>query len=114
MRIKIIKIRIALKVMMIRVTILTKTILLVMILKVIILRTTTIKTNKQRKKSFIWFPPPFRKNVGTKIGRYFLNLIYKYFPQDHKFHKVFNRSNMKVSYSCMQNIKSAISFHKIL
>ena len=51
MRIKIIKIRIALKVMMIRVTILTKTILLVMILKVIILRTTTIKVNKHQRQT---------------------------------------------------------------
>ena len=57
----------------------------------------------------VWFNPPFSKNVATKIGRYFLNLLDKHFPQDHKFHKIFNRNNIKVSYSCMPNIKSAIN-----
>ena len=32
--------------------------------------------------------PPFSKNVATRIGRYFLNLIEKHFPRDHKFHKI--------------------------
>ena len=32
--------------------------------------------------------PPFSKNVATRIGRYFLNLIEKHFPPDHKFHKI--------------------------
>ena len=35
----------------------------------------------------------------------------KHFPGDHKFHKIFNRNNIKVSYSCMPNIKSAINSH---
>ena len=35
----------------------------------------------------------------------------KHFPQDHKFHKIFNRNNIRVSYSCMPNIKSAINSH---
>ena len=51
----------------------------------------------------------FSKNVATKIGRYFLNLEEKHFPGDHKFHKIFNRNNIKVSYSCMPNIKSVIN-----
>ena len=69
------------------------------------------RTSKQRKRNIIWFNPPFSKNVATKIGRYFLNLIDKDFSQDHKFHKIFNRNNIKVSYSCMPNIKSAINSH---
>ena len=35
----------------------------------------------------------------------------KHFPQHQKFHKIFNRNNIKVSYSCMPNIKSAINSH---
>ena len=69
------------------------------------------RTGKQRKRNIIWFNPPFSKNVATKIGRYFLNLVDKHFPRDHKFHKIFNRNNIKVSYSCMPNIKSAINSH---
>ena len=46
--------------------------------------------------------------VQSKIGRYLLNLIDKHFPEDNKFHKIFNRNN-KVSYSYIPNIKSAIN-----
>ena len=41
----------------------------------------------------------------------FLNLIDKHVPQDHKFHKIFYKNNMKVSYSCMPNTKSTINSH---
>ena len=51
------------------------------------------------------------KNVATKIGRCFLNLMDKHFPRDHKFHKIFNRINIKFSYSCMSSIKSTINSH---
>ena len=66
---------------------------------------------RKRNRNIRWFNSPFSKNVATKIGRYFLNLLDKHFPQDHKFHKIFNRNNIKVSYSCMPNIKSAINSH---
>ena len=68
-------------------------------------------TSKQRKRNIIWFNPPSSKNEARKIGRYFLKLIYKDFPRDHQFHKSFNRNNLKLSYSCMPNIKSAINSH---
>ena len=68
-------------------------------------------TSKQRKRNIIWLNPRFSKNVATKIGRYFLNLIDNHFPRDHKLHKMFNRNNTKVSYSCIPNIKSPINSH---
>ena len=58
------------------------------------------RTSKQRKRNMIWFNSPFSKNVGTKIGRYFLNLLDKHLSQDHKFHKSFNRNNIKVTVIC--------------
>ena len=66
---------------------------------------------RERNRNKIWFNPPFSRNAATKIGRYFLNLLDRHFPQDHKFHKIFNRNNIKVSYSCMPNIKSVINSH---
>ena len=51
------------------------------------------RTGKQPKINTIWFNPPF----SIKIGRYFLNLVEKHFPREHKFHKIFNRNNIKVS-----------------
>ena len=51
-------------------------------------------------------------NVSTNIGRNFLNLIDKHFPSHHKLHiKIFNRNTVKVSYSCMSNVKSIITKH---
>ena len=59
----------------------------------------------------IWFNQPFSKTVSTKIGHYFLNLLDKLFPKNHKFHSIFNRNNVKVSYSCTRNMKSIIPNH---
>ena len=33
------------------------------------------------------------------------------FPLQHKLHKIFNRNTLKVSYSCMNNVKSIITKH---
>ena len=35
----------------------------------------------------------------------------KHFPKHHRYHKLFNRNNVKCSYSCMNNIASIISSH---
>ena len=50
-------------------------------------------------------------NVAANVGRYFLDLVSKLFPPHHKFSKIFNRNNMKISYSCMPNMKSRINTH---
>ena len=66
---------------------------------------------KNRKRKIIWFNPPFNSNLSTNIGKFFLNLIKKHFPREHKYHKIFNKNSVKVSYSCMPNIKSKINQH---
>ena len=71
----------------------------------------TVSNKKQRKRNIIWFNPPYSKNVKTNIGKIFLNLIKKHFPPHHKSHKLFNRNTVKISYSCMRNIKSIINSH---
>ena len=69
--------------------------------------------DKKRKRSrkVIWFNPPYSKRISTCIGKRFLNLIDQHFPNNHKFHKIFNRNSVKVSYGCMPNIAAAISAH---
>ena len=52
----------------------------------------------------IWFNPPYNKNVLTKVGNQFL--INKHFPRHHKFYNLFNKNNVKVSYSCIPNMKN--------
>ena len=66
---------------------------------------------RSRHRNVIWFNPPFSLNVSTDIARQFLKLIDMHFPKNHKFHKLFNRNNMKVSYSCMPSMGSIISSH---
>ena len=69
-------------------------------------------TNKiQRKRKIIWFNPPLNKSVTTNVGRRFLNLVEKRFPNEHKLHKIFNKNTLKVSYSCSQNMTQIINIH---
>jgi hypothetical protein len=69
------------------------------------------RTRRNRQRNIIWFNPPFSKSVNKNIGREFLNLIDKPFPLQHKLHKIFNRNTLKISYSCMINVKSRITKH---
>ena len=55
-------------------------------------------------------PPPYNKNVSTNVGRKFLHLIQKHFNSGH-LKQLFNKNNMKVSYSFTQNIASIIKSH---
>ena len=66
---------------------------------------------QSRKRKVIWFNPPYSMNVKTNIARKFLQLLDNHFPTDHHLHKVFNRNNVKVSYSCMPNTSNTIKSH---
>ena len=50
-------------------------------------------------------------NVQTNIGREFLNLVGKHFPKNHRYNNIFNKSNIKVSYSCTDNLQTIIKKH---
>ena len=67
------------------------------------------KNNRNRK--IIWFNPPYSKQVSTNIAKRFLNLLDQHFPKQHRLYKIFNRNNVKVSYSCTENMSSFISSH---
>ena len=68
-------------------------------------------SKKCRKRQIIWFNPPYNKNVTTNIGKLFFNLIEKHFPKHNKLSKIFNRNNVKISYSCMPNMQNIIKQH---
>ena len=59
----------------------------------------------------MWFKPPFRKCVSTNVAKTFLQLITKYFPRSHKFHKIFNHNTVKVSQSCTNNMSKIMKGH---
>ena len=66
---------------------------------------------KNRKRNIIWFNPPFNQAVTNNIGREFNSLIEKHFPTHHRYRKLFNRSNVRLSYSCTQNVRTIIDNH---
>ena len=67
--------------------------------------------NRRRVRKIVWYNPPYSINVKTNIAKKFLYLVTKHFPKGHKLHKVFNRNDVKVSYSCIPNIASIINAH---
>ena len=66
---------------------------------------------RKRTRKIIYFNPPFCESVQTNIGREFLNLVDRHFPNSHCYHNLFSRKTLKISYSCMHNIKSIIQSH---
>ena len=73
--------------------------------------TNIIKVKRNRKRQITWFNPSFNLNTKTKIGKSFLNLLDKHVPCHNKLHKLFNQTNVKISYSCMPSMNSYIYMH---
>ena len=66
--------------------------------------TSTVTNNtKKRKRKIIWFNSSFSLIVSTNIGENLFSLLGKHFPKTHQFHELFNRNNLKVSYSFLSN-----------
>ena len=66
---------------------------------------------KKRRRSVIWYNPPYSSNVKTNIGRRFLTLLRKHFPPSSDLHKLFNTKKVKLSYSCCPSMNTIISSH---
>ena len=71
----------------------------------------TCSGRKNRRREIIWYNPPYSKNVATNVGRAFLKILDEEFPKEHVLHKIFNRNTVKISYSCMSNLKQNIDGH---
>ena len=71
----------------------------------------TNQHSRKRKRNIIWFNPPYSKNVSTDVARSFLKLIKKHFTKNNNLQKYFNKNNVKVSYSCTENVASIINAH---
>ena len=71
-----------------------------------------VKNNKLNiKRNVTWCNPLFNVNLKIKNGNYFLSLIRKHFPVRHKFSKLSNHNTVKVSYSCIRNVKVEMNKH---
>ena len=69
------------------------------------------RKGNRRKRNVIWFNPPFHEDVSTPIGEKFLKLIRKHFKKGTELGKLFNSSNVKMSYGCTGNMSSIIAAH---
>ena len=72
-----------------------------------------VKTNSSAKRSrirnIVWCN--YSDHGKTNIRKEFLKLAAIYFPHYHQLHKICNKTNIKVSYSCMTNMAAVISKH---
>ncbi|GFS12631.1 hypothetical protein ElyMa_004864100 [Elysia marginata] len=65
----------------------------------------------KRKRKITWYNPPLSGSVKTNVGKTFLKLINKHFPKTSNLYKIINKNTIKVSYSCLPNLKQAIINH---
>ena len=70
-----------------------------------------VRPRRNRQRNIICYNRPFSKSVKTNIDRTFLNLISRHLPRHHKYHSLFNKNNVKVSYSCMDNMQHITNKH---
>ena len=71
------------------------------------------KTKRSRSRNITLFNPPNSAHVAINIGHKFLQLIDECFPKDLPLHKILNRNTLKLSNSCIPNMKNIITLHNI-
>ena len=69
------------------------------------------RSRRNRRRNVIWFNPPFHEDVSTPIGENFIKLIKKHFKKGTEMGRLFNSSNVKMSYGCTSNMSSIIAAH---
>ena len=69
------------------------------------------KTRKRKSRDVVWFNPPYSQAVKTNVGKNFLRLLEKHFPPGNPLNAIFNRSKVKMSYRCTQNLSRKINAH---
>lgn len=67
--------------------------------------------SRNRARNIIWYNPPYNIAAKTNLGSKFLQLVQKHFPPKHRLHIIFNKNNIKLSYSCTKNIGTIIKNH---
>ena len=68
----------------------------------------TVKKTRCRTRDVCGYNPPFSMNVRTRIGGTVFYLLSKYFPPGSKYHHVFNKATVKISYCCLPNMDTII------
>ena len=70
------------------------------------------KKRKNRGRNCIWFNPPFLLSVKNNLTKTYYSIVERAFPKDHEYlGKLLNKNNMRISYSCTQNMASLVTSH---
>ena len=77
-------------------------------------QSSTSHVKQQRHRNIIRFNPPYGHAVITNDAKKLLQLLKLLFPPSNKFHKVFDKNNLNLSYSCAQNLGNIKSHNKKL
>ena len=72
---------------------------------------TTSRSTKRRRRTTVWYNPPYGKNVATNIGKEFFKLLQLHFPKQHPLHSIFNKNTVKLSYSGTTNMDNIVKGH---
>ena len=78
------------------------------------IETSNTHKRKNRPRRIFWFTPPYNMEVVNKLGREFFKLLKRNFPITNPPHKIFNKNNIKLSYSYMPIINSIINKSNIM
>ena len=76
----------------------------------VIIQNITANRSNNCSRNIKWFNLPYDNSVEIKVGES-LKLAKKRFIKNHRYHKIFNKNNLKISYSCMKNMQSIITQH---
>ena len=68
-------------------------------------------SKRKRTRNILWFNPPFNIQVKTNIGAEFIKLLNECFPIGSALRSVFNKNNVKLSYSCLPSIQAKLNAH---
>ena len=69
-----------------------------------------MQPTRNRSRNITWFNPPLSSNGETNVARKFLKLVKKH-SNKHRYHKIFNKNNIEVSYSCIDNMEKLVKKH---
>ena len=70
------------------------------------------RQRRRRKRKCIWWNPPYSMAVQTNLTKMFYSIINRAIPKNHEFlPKLFNKNNLKISYSCTKNMGDIIGSH---
>ena len=69
-------------------------------------RVNNTEEKRRGKRKTIWFNPSHSMNLRNNIGKTFLKLMRKHFPNGNSLHKTSNKNTLKISCSCMASIIS--------